>query len=214
MTTDQKTDNQGDKLYAGKFKTVEELETGYKNSLPAFQENENLKKKLDEVTKIPDDYQTPSEIALHEADLAEAKRVAKAAGMTQVQYDKYVREQNAKSKSKADTFEKAKGEIGADGLNVLQDYVKNYYPAKSQDAALKHLIMDKDARSEALAHRQSLLDNKAPGMSGTSYGAHRVTHQDVMKARDEMNGSRGRARIENQKRYLRLQKQLAHQNDS
>lgn len=214
MTTGQENNNQGEKLYAGKFKTVEELESGYNNAAAIYENNEKLKKQLEEVQKAPDDYKVPADVSLHENDLAEAKRIAKAANMNQTVFDKYVREQNAKSKSKADAFETAKREVGADGLNVLQDYVKNYYPAKSQDAALKHLIMDKEARADALAHRQSLLDNKAPGMSGTTYGQHRVTEQDVIKARDDMNKLRGRMRIEAQNRYLRLQKQFAHQKDS
>ena len=36
MTEQTNQEGSGEKLYAGKFKTVEELEAGYKNSLPTF----------------------------------------------------------------------------------------------------------------------------------------------------------------------------------
>jgi hypothetical protein len=45
MTTETQT-NEQPKLYAGKFKTIEDLEAGYKSSLPVFQENETLKKTI------------------------------------------------------------------------------------------------------------------------------------------------------------------------
>lgn len=204
--------NEEIKLYAGKFKTVEELEAGYNNSAKVYQENENLKKKVDEVTKVPDDYATPADIALHEADLAEAKRIAKSSGMNQAQYEKFVREQNAKSLSKHQSFEAAKKEIGADGLNVLQDYVEKYYPEKLRETALKTLITNKEARENALSHRQQLLNNQAPGVSKIAVGSIEVTHDDMIKARDYMMKNKGDMKA--RQRYLAIQRELAHQKHS
>ena len=51
-----------DVLYAGKFKTVEELEAGYNNAAKVYQDNADLQKKYEEAQnalKAPDDYQIP-----------------------------------------------------------------------------------------------------------------------------------------------------------
>jgi hypothetical protein len=210
--TDQQTtsQNEGETLYAGKFKTVAELEAGYKNSLPVFQENQTLKAKLDEVSKVPDDYMTPADVALHDDDLADVKRIAKNSELTQAQFDKLARETYAKGKGKLDAFENAKKDLGADTLNMLQDYVKKYYPEKIGDSVLKKLIMEKDAREIALQHRNTLLNSKVPGVGDINPGAYAVTQKDVMKAREDMLQSRGKARVEAQKKYISLQSQLAH----
>ncbi len=207
------TDDQSDKLYAGKFKTVEELEVGYKNSLPVFQENENLKRKVDEATKVPDDYNTPADVALHDADVAEAKRLAKESGMTQSQYERFARQQHAKSAKLAEDFETAKKDIGADNLNILQDYVDKTYPEKLRPAILKNLIKDKDARNAAMEHRTQLLNNTVPGMNkpGRPFD-HRVTYNDILKARSEHQAHKGDAKLK--KRYLDLTAAYAHQKDN
>jgi len=215
MTTEAKaTSTEGEvKLYAGKFKTVEELEAGYKNSLPTFQENESLKKKLDDVTKVPDEYLTPSDIALHENDLAEIKRIAKNSGLTQAQYDKLARETNARTQANIQSFENAKKELGADKLNLIQDFVKKQYGDKVSDALMKSVITNKELREEILNQRTAALNSAAPGMGRASgSGSYLVTQKDVMAARDEMTKARGKARIEAQKRYISLQHQVAHQN--
>ena len=203
-------DNEAPKLYAGKFKTIEELEAGYNSSAKVFQENSTLKSRLDEVTKVPDDYNTPAEIALHENDLAETKRLAKEAGMTQSQFEKFARQQNAKSKKMVEDFENAKKEIGSDNLNILQDYVERYYPEKLRPAILKNLIKDKDARASALEHRQKLLDTRVPGMSKPGQGFdYRVTYEDVLKAREAAHKNKGDMKL--RKRYLDLTSAFAHQ---
>ncbi len=202
-----------DKLYAGKFKTVEELEAGYKNSLPTFQENETLKKKLDDVTKIPDEYQTPSDVALHETDLADIKRIAKSSGLTQAQYDKLVRESHAKTQANHQSFEAAKKELGADNLNLIQEFVKKQYGEKVSDALMKSVITNKDLREDILAQRTAVLNSTAPGMGRAGgAGSYAVTQKDVLASRDEMMKSRGKQRVEAQKRYVALQHQMAHQN--
>lgn len=213
MTSENQNQNQnqnsGDKLYAGKFKTVEELETGYTNAAKVYQENETLKKQVTDATKVPDDYSTPTGVALHEADLAETKRLAKESGMTQAQYEKFVKQTEAKSRSQHETFEAAKKEIGADQLNILQDYVKKAYPEKLHDAVLKTLIKDKDARAAALEHRQKLLNNRVPGMEtpGAGYD-HDVTYDDVLKAREAHQKNKGDMKL--RKRYLDMTARYAH----
>jgi hypothetical protein len=214
MTSETPNPNEGgEKLYAGKFKTVEELEAGYKNSLPTFQENETLKKKLEDVTKVPDEYMTPSDVALHEADIAQIKLLAKNSGLTQAQYDKLARETNARTQANVQSFEAAKKELGADKLNMIQDFVKKQYGDKVSDALMKSVITNKELREEILNQRQAALNSAAPGMGRAGgAGTYAVTQKDVMTARDEMNKCRGKARVEAQKRYIAMQHQYAHQN--
>jgi transcriptional regulator with XRE-family HTH domain len=216
--TDQKTPNPnegGEKLYAGKFKTVEELEAGYKNSLPVFQENENLKKKVDEVTKIPDEYMTPADIALHDEDAAEVKRLAKNSGLTQAQYEKLARETHARTKSNVDSYEAAKKELGADKINQIQDFVTKTYGEKVGAKLLKDAITNKEIREELLAQRTAALNSAAPGMGRTGGApSYSVTKKDVLTARTEMEKVRGKARVEARNKYISLQRQYAHQERS
>jgi uncharacterized protein (UPF0335 family) len=211
--TDQSTSDTNDApvLYAGKFKTIEDLEAGYNNSAKVYQENEDLKRKFEETTKVPEDYAIPQGIELHEDDIANIKRTAKESGLTQAQFDKLASVQNSTVKSKLESFESAKKEIGADNLNMLQDFVGKNYPAKVAEKMLKEAIKDKDLRAELLDLRTKSLDSSIPGSNRVNVSNYTtVNHEDVKKAREVMMGSRGKARVEAQKRYVALSSQLAH----
>ena len=203
-----------DVLYAGKFKTVEELEAGYNNAAKVYQDNADLQKKYEEAQnalKAPDDYQIPQGIELHDNDIRDLKDSAKNSGLTQAQFDKLVSVQNSKVKSKFESFENAKKEIGADNLNLLQEFIGKNYPEKAAAAMLKEAIKNKDVRESILAQRTAALNSSAPGtgrVSINNYGT--VTHKDVITARAEMLKTRGKARVEAQKRYISLSSQLAH----
>ncbi len=202
-------------LYAGKYKTVAELEEGYKKSLPTFQENEVLKKQLQESTKIPDMYSTPSDIALHESDLEIVKAEAKNSNLTQAQYERLVKERNARSLSKHQSYEDAKKELGADNINLIQDFLKKSYPEKVADKLLNDAIVNKEIRQSILDQRQQALNSGVPGLGRiVSTGSFVVTEKDVLKARDEMHNSRGKAKVEAQKRYVSMQRERAHQKNA
>lgn len=199
------------KLYAGKFKTVEELEAGYNNAAKVYQENDDLKNKYDSVTKIPDAYSVPQGIELHENDIEELKQSSKNSGLTQAQFDKLAVAQNDKVKGKVQSFENAKKEIGADNLNLLQDFINKTYPEKAGAALLKEAIKNKEVRDAILNQRTQVLNSSVPGVNKVfSSGYNEVTHEDVIKAREVMTKSRGRARVEAQKRYIGLAAKLAH----
>jgi hypothetical protein len=198
-------------LYAGKFKTVGELEAGYKNSLPTFQENENLKKQLEQMTKVPEMYNTPADIALHESDLSAVQHEAKSSGLTQAQYEKLVRERNALSLSKHQSYEQAKKDLGADNLNMLQDFIKKTYPEKAAEVLLRQAIMNKELRESIFSQRSEMLNSSIPGTNRISVdGKYNITEKDVLKAREDMNSLRGRARVEARNRYIAMQHHRAH----
>ena len=182
------------KLYAGKFKTVEELEAGYNNAAKVYQENDDLKNKYDAVTKVPDVYAVPQGIELHENDIEELKQSSKNSGLTQAQFDRLALAQNDKVKGKVQSFENAKKEIGADNLNLLQDFISKTYPEKAGAALLKEAIKNKEVRDAILTQRTQVLNSSVPGVNKVfSSGYNEVTHEDVIKAREVMTKSRGRA---------------------
>jgi len=198
-------------LYAGKFKTVEELEAGYNNAAKVYQDNEDLKSKYDSVTKVPDDYAIPQGIELHENDVANIKKTAKESGLTQAQFDKLAMAQNQSVKSKFESFENSKKEIGVDNLNLLQDFISKSYPEKAGAALLKEAIKNKEVRDAILEQRKQALNSSVPGTNKVSTGSYnQVTHKDVHEAREEMMKCRGKARIAAQKRYVDLSSKLAH----
>jgi hypothetical protein len=170
------------KLYAGKFNTVEELEIGYKNSLPTFQENEQLKAKLEEQTKVPDTYQNPSDIELEANRVADIQARAKASGMTQSQYEKFVRDDKARVDAHQSAFEASRKEVGEETINLLKDYVSKNYPKELQDTMVNTFIGNKEARQAALNHRAQLLNSTVPGMQKTGAYSYAVTEDDIKKA--------------------------------
>ncbi|HWI50134.1 MAG TPA: hypothetical protein VNU45_18135 [Rummeliibacillus sp.] len=208
------TDGTQDKLYAGKFKTVEELEAGYNNAAKVYQENDDLKSKYTQATTVPDDYQVPANVALHDNDVAQLKQAAKESGLTQAQFEKLASKQNDNVRSKFENFENSKKEIGVDNLNLLQDFLNKTYPDKVAEKMLNEAIKNKDIRDQILEQRTKTLNSSVPGVNRVSSGSYNeVTHEDVIKSREVMLKSRGRARVEAQKRYIALSSQLAHANE-
>lgn len=175
-----------DKLYAGKFKTVEDLENGYKNSAAVFEENENLKRKLSEVASVPDDYQTPSDLSLPDELVGTIKEISKRAGLNQSQYEKLARESKERNEISDAKFKEAQKELGEENLNILKDFIGKNYPGKVSEAVLKQAIVDKEARAAILAQRQVLLNSSVPGMQRPGHGGYNITKDDVLKARENL----------------------------
>ena len=160
---------------------------------------------------MPDDYQVPGEVTLHDNDVAQLKAAAKNSGLTQAQFEKLALAQTQSVKAQVDAFENAKKEVGADNLNLLQDFLAKTYPEKVAERMLKEAIKDKDLRAQLLDQRTKLLNSSVPGSSKVSMGTYNeVTHDDVHKARELMMKSRGKARVEAQKKYVALSSRLAH----
>ena len=125
-------------LYAGKFKTIEDLEAGYKSSLPVFQENESLKKKVDELTQIPTSYLNPADVEHDAQRIADIQARAKEAGLTQPQYEKFLRNDKARTEKNKANFEASRKEVGDETLNILTDYVTKHYPPELKEKYVAH----------------------------------------------------------------------------
>jgi hypothetical protein len=200
----------GEKLYANKFKTVEELEAGYKNSLPTFQENETLKTQLKELTEVPTTYLRPADIEIDANREADIQARAKETGLTQKQYEAFLRADKARLDAHKTAFENNRKEVGEETLNLLTDYVSKNYPKELADNMLNTFIQNKDARTAALNHRSQLLNNQVPGMQKTAPPVgYTVTQADIKKAYDAKEANR--ADMKAQQHYLNLLDQLGQQ---
>ncbi len=198
----------GEKLYAGKFKTVEDLEVGYKNAAAVYDENNNLKKKVEELSVVPDSYLNPNGIELESSRIESIQKRAKEAGMTQAQYNKFVANEQARLEGKKQGFEQAKKDMGEETLNILTDYVNKHYPKELGQEMLKTLVVNKEARQAALNHRDQLLNNQVPGMRSTPAVGYSVTDEDVKKAYDQKEKTKSTRDIS---RYMNLVSQQAAQ---
>ncbi len=193
-----------EKLFAGKFKTVEELEAGYKNSLPTFQENEALKRQVTELTSVPESYLNPDDVQIEESRINDIKARAKEAGLTQAQYDKMLRGDKTRVENNKQNFEKVKKELGDETINILKDYVAKNYPKELHENMVNTFIGNKDARQAALNHRDLLLNNQIPGMNKVSTGGYTVTRDDVLKARDAVEKARGKDKEAAKAHYINI----------
>jgi hypothetical protein len=215
MTTENKDAKAGEpRLYAGKYKTVEDLEEGYKKSYPLYQENETLKKKLEEVTKTPDDYLTPSEAPLSAEELSELKAIAKNSGLTQNHFDKLVFDKHEKNKARVAKLEETKKSLGVEKLNIINDYVTKHYPEEIGTVIVDRILEDKKLMDAALRHRETILNSSVPGTNRITAPEYLITKADVMKAAQEIEKAPYHERPELEKKYINIAKEFRRQKDA
>lgn len=152
------------RLYAGKYKTIEELEEGYRNAAGVYNENESLKLQF----AVPEQYQAPTGVLLREAELNDLKSLAKRSGLSQNQFNNMTLEMSQHIKYNIDSLESAKQALGPEKLNLVTDYVKQNYPASLQETVINKLLKDGNAMSDALKDRDQKLNSSVPGMRDAS----------------------------------------------
>ncbi|MFZ0219266.1 MAG: hypothetical protein WAL30_03570 [Candidatus Aquirickettsiella sp.] len=151
------------KLYAGKYKSVEALEKAYKSSAGVFNENKMLKEKLKN-QEAPENYSVPELLSLPEQEIQGLQNIAKTAGLNQEQFTKTLSAMTEQQQQHQTQIEERKKVLG-DKLNVIEDYVTKTYPATLHTATLNTLIGDENAMSDALKHRNQLLNSQVPGLA-------------------------------------------------
>lgn len=199
------------KLFAGKYKTVEELEEGYKASLRVHLENKELKEKYDEATSVPDSYKVPEGLQLRENEVREIQQIARDSGLTQIQFERTAKAMEERIKSQRESFEAARKEIGDQRLVLIEDYVKKAYPESLQQPVINHIIKDKKAMDDALKHRDQLLDSRVPGIDGSGNLGKKPSYdgqKEVMEAAREYERSPTQA---NKDRYIALATEVGHE---
>ena len=165
------------KLYAGKYKSVEELEKGYCHSLQSLNE---IKSELKSFT-APEEYVIP-DVKTHHEIISRAKELAKSTGLSQSQFDAVVRKMDEKNRDSIEKFEESKKRAG-EKLDILEDYVSRHYPKKLKSTIINSLLMDSEAMDEALKHRESMLNTQVPGIHsarGSSFSTNDKTEKEKM----------------------------------
>jgi len=199
------TEASTEKLYAGKFKTLEEFEEAYKHSGKVNQINADLNRRIEEMTTIPDDYKVPDGINIE--NIVDIKMMAKNVGLSQSHFEKFAKTMHEKEVSSKENYEKSRKEINDDQYNVLTEYVNKNYPEKIAKKMIDEFVLNKDAREEALKHRDKLLNSKTPGI-GTVPIVQPMDYSEVIKARDELQKQPHNLKL--RERYLAATKAYAH----
>lgn len=124
------------KLYAGKYKSVEELEKAYKSSAKVFNENKVLQDKLKSY-EVPESYSLP-DVSLAEPVLNDLQHLAKSAELNQEQFNKTLISMHEQQQKYQNQLEKQKKQLG-DQLKVVEDYVTKTYPSALHSTVLNTL---------------------------------------------------------------------------
>jgi len=193
------------KLWAGKYKSPEELETAYGHAVNAIREVSELKKQM----IVPDDYSIPSDIALREVEAIEMKSMAKNAGLNQDHFEKMARDMHTRIQNNLTSFEESKKSLGEENLNVVTDYVKRTYPESLHDTVLTKLIKDKNAMSDAMRHRDQLLNSQVPGMSQGSTAAPPKSYDGKLELEKAAIEYRKRPTETNKEKYIDIARQVS-----
>jgi hypothetical protein len=193
------------KLYAGKYNSVDELEKAYKNSAKVFNENKALQETLKNY-QVPESYQLP-EVTLPETVLQEVQALAKITGLNQEQFNKTLFAMSEQQKQYQTALDDKKKTLG-DKLNVVQDYVTKTYPASLQHTILNTLLGDENAMTEALKHRDHLLNSQVPGLSNqqANWSDPDEGQQEMLKMAKEYEKDPS---DKNRKRYINVAKEVS-----
>ncbi len=204
--SNEATITESTKLYAGKYKSVEELEKAYKNSAGVFNENKILKEKLKNF-EAPENYNLPESICLPEQEIQGLQKIAKMAGLNQEQFNKTLNSMTEQQQHYQSQREDRKKFLG-DKLTIIEDYVTKTYPASLQSTILNTLIGDENAMSDALKHRDRLLNSQVPGLS-----SQRANLSDPYEGKNELlkvaKEYERDPSDKNRKRYINLASEVA-----
>jgi len=201
-------------LYAGKFKSVEELEKGYKESLSVHVKNKELEEKLSQMQAVPDSYNVPENSILDSKQLAELTEVAKNSKMSQEQFDAAINSLASNAKQQESQWETRKKLIGEQNINVLKKYVdENFstYDERFRSQMLNQIILDDATMEKAMEDREKRLNSSIPGVNQTGNN----TPSDINTGRAEAQALAQRAMAEpgnkeNIKKLLNLCRDLGH----
>lgn len=198
------------KLFAGKFKSVEDLEKAYGNSVGTYNEKVKLEKELERYTKTPDKYQIPEDVALRPEDFAGIEYIAKEGKFTQEQFEITSRKMAEQIHDQQDKFEERRKAIGEEKLTLINDYVTKHIPEYARDVVLNKLIRDDQAMSDALKDRDQKLNTQAPGMSqaGVNVPERFDGQRELAKAAGEYH--RNPRDHQARQKYLELARDVGH----
>lgn len=160
--------NEPPKLYANKYKSIEDLENGYKNSTKQYLEVETKLKAKEAEYSVPEDYSIPEGISISDDDIKLNKSIAKKAGLSQRQFEEVIKNVNDLSKSHHESVEKARADarakLNADELKLCEKFIEENYPTNVAKSLLNDIVQE-DVFNFVKAERARKVDNKAPGIN-------------------------------------------------
>lgn len=156
------------KLWAGKFKTPEDLEKAYGHSVQAIVEKSKLEKELDKY-KVPENYSIPEGLSFHEKDVKEIQEIAKNAKLSQEQFELTAGEMHRRAMANMEYeqkfIENRISQIGEEKINIIKDYIEKYYPSSVKEVVLNKILKDDLAMSEVLKDRDQRMNSTVPGLN-------------------------------------------------
>lgn len=190
MTEVAEVKPEGEKLWAGKYRTPEEMEEAIAGKDKEYVKLKQTHDALANSTRAPDNYRVPDNIGLLQSEIDSLKNASKNANLSQEGFETLVQDLALQEQQRKDTYAEKLKEVGTENVTLLEDYVKKTYPEQIQETVLKQLVLDKDARAAALKHRNNQLDSRAPGMNEGNPGANKPAEaydgqQEVMKLAQE-----------------------------
>lgn len=155
-----------DRLYAGKFKTVEELEKGYRESLPVHIKNKELEERLSKIGSVPNEYMVPVGIELSQDKVREIQHISKEAGMNQDQFSNAVKAASIEYHEKMTRLEERKAEIGEQKVNMVKSYLDRNFNSFGEDVKndlFLKTIENPATMEQIMNDRESQLNSTIPG---------------------------------------------------
>ncbi|WP_010597626.1 hypothetical protein [Rickettsiella massiliensis] len=129
------------------------------------------------------------------------------AGLNQEQFNKTLNSMTEQQQHYQSQREDRKKFLG-DKLTIIEDYVTKTYPASLQSTILNTLIGDENAMSDALKHRDQLLNSQVPGLS-----SQRANLSDPYEGKNELlkvaKEYERDPSDKNRKRYINLASEVA-----
>jgi hypothetical protein len=170
------------KLYAGKFKSVEDLENGYKQSLPLYQKNQELESQIKQHTYVPEDYKLPENVKMRDTQINELKKLAKNAGLNEDQFSRAALSVNDNIQNQMKAFEERQKSVGEEKMNLTKSFVDKRFEGFSDDFktnVLNQIIMDDNTMNDALRQREQDLNTAVPGSGRTSTTTYSSQYDDA-----------------------------------
>ena len=166
--SDENIVNDEPQLYAGKFKSIEDLEKGYKEGLSVHLRNKELETEINTMRTLPDSYQVPEGIQLRESHINDIKDLAKCSGMNQNQFDSALKNYNDKVASQLSDIETRRNQVGEEKINVIKGYVDNKFSEfddSFRQEVINKCIRDDNMMEKVMSDRDNMLNSKAPGVN-------------------------------------------------
>ena len=153
-------------LYAGKYKTVEELEKGYKESQKVFNENAEIEKKYNDLLQQKEtEYQKAEQKRLEQARqrgfrTAEDAEIADKVKVAEFEY--YANNLNSVPAESFDTVRQYLLEYYSSGNEGFLNEAKRYFPSNMiENIALEKSKYETQLRNEALTKQRQVDDASA-----------------------------------------------------